>query len=108
METLDISNLKPMDSLRKIMELIASKTEYSTLITNALIATFLQDGFESQQISTGINVKRSIEPFKIIQLKNTTIYLDPNMRWDDTRLIFKSTSDDTIQEVTIIHSNNLI
>jgi hypothetical protein len=109
MEELDISNLGPWDGLKKIMEFINKETQFDKLTTNAHLGTFLMDAFESQNlpvIKPSTTITKNPKTYKIIKLKHADVFIDPNMRWDDNRLIF---SNENLQkEIVVKHSNNLI
>ena len=106
---IDITNLKPWDALKKVMEYVNENKEYNKLSVNGQLGSFLMDAFESQNlevIKQPTGMRKEPIPYKIIKLKHTEIFVDPNMLWDDTRLIFESDSDTKIVKVN--HSNNLI
>ncbi|MCK9574618.1 MAG: hypothetical protein WC979_01795 [Candidatus Pacearchaeota archaeon] len=109
MEVIDISNLGPWDGLKQIMVFINEQASYNKIITNAQLGTFLMDAFEAQQlpvIKPSLGLIKNPETYKIIKLKHADVFVDPNMRWDDTKLIFKSNDKEKIVEIK--HSNNLI
>ncbi len=66
---------------------LLSDIKKSEIIVNGAVGSQLQDmaGFELSQIKTNLNSTGAL--YQIGKLGDNNLYVDPNMRWDDTRMI---------------------
>lgn len=106
MEEINIKNLKPIDGIQKILDRI-TQSKYVKLTTNGQLGTFLMDGFASEGIPVDIPMKPSPEPYKIFKLKKLEIFIDPMMKWSDTRLLLVDKKGEK-EEILVVHDNNLV
>lgn len=106
MEEINIKDLQHKDAYNVLAECIKSHSEQD-VITNLQVATLLQDFMEELvPMNVSISLGPKPGPYEIGNINNSKVFIDPNMSWIDTRLIF--TNDKMkIEEVLIIHSNNL-
>ena len=106
MEELNIETLKPIEGIQKILDRV-TQSKYRKLTTNGQLGTFLMDGFASEGIPIDIPMKPSPEPFKIFKLKKLEIYIDPMMKWGDTRILLVDENENN-EEIIVKHDNNLV
>lgn len=111
METLSIKDLKPIEGITKILDVLTEEQNVK-VTTNSQLGSFLMDGFISEGFEVPdavhkVNLETKPEPYKMFQLKNLSIFIDPCMTWTDTRLIIVDKNNET-KEIMVEHSNNLI
>jgi len=107
MEEISIKDMKPNDVLKTLLDYISKQKEYTSLLLNGQLGSFLIDGFESHGLKTNVPVNPQEGPYEILALKNIKIYIDPLMKWTDTLMIF-SNKENKRKTIKVIHSNNLI
>lgn len=71
------------------------------LQTNGNIASYLQDSNEFIPNIDKVSLYTHLNLYKLGTLKNTDIYVDPFMRWDDNRILFFDNKD------KILHTMNI-
>lgn len=101
----------PLDSLKLLMKIIKEETEntdFNTVVTNSQLASFLMDGLAYEGVPVAppkVNLKEVPKEYTLVKLKYSELRVDPNMRWTDTLLIFKSGK---VEKIIKIESENLL
>ncbi len=96
--TLDDLDIAPTISNNDIVKLFISKIsmylkryDVEEIITNSKIGTVLQDDnrFIYEPLNNVLSIAHKPDPYLIGNLYNIKVKVDPNMRWDDDRIIPK-------------------
>jgi hypothetical protein len=90
---------------------IIQNVKPATIETNIKIGAFLQDS--DRAMVTPI-VARDLSnipvesPYLILNFDGVDVYVNPHMRWDDTKLMFMNESKDVIHKLEIEDPNNYL
>lgn len=83
MRFIEIRDTETTEKAQTKLKKFITDGKFSKIITNMQLGSILQ---ETQIIDEYLKNPHG-NPFIISQIKNIEIYVDPNMNWNDTRLI---------------------
>jgi len=111
MKEINIKELTPYEGIKKIIAYIKLQKEYTEIITNLQIGSALADSEDSEEYIRSVKqpglCSPNKGPYKVFDIDNFEVFIDPYMAWGDTRLIFSNKNHEH-DEVKIIHADNLI
>lgn len=100
METLKLNGETTHKSQLQLRSFIAERKN-QRVVTNIQIGSALMDVLSYPEITLKIGEKTGMKEYEIGQIGNTLVFVDPMMKWDDTRIICDG-------EEILIDTNNMI